>query len=140
MFVPALLLVALAIAIGWIPHIHQQFRVAAYTTTDHSAYLSRVLDGAHIPDARPARSESSLAGSLARSLGTTFAALALAAWTLSPKWPRRKKQPYALPLRGPLYALRAIHTGHIGDYIAFLTFGVAAVGLCLLLLIRSFGA
>ena len=99
-----------------------------------------MLDGAHIPDARPARSESSLAGSLARSLGTTFAALALAAWTLSPKWPRRKKQPYALPLRGPLYALRAIHTGHIGDYIAFLTFGVAAVGLCLLLLIRSFGA
>jgi hypothetical protein len=60
-------------------------------------------------------------------------------FTLSPKWPKRKKQPYVLPIRAPLYALRAIHTGHIGDYIAFLTFGVAAVGLALGLLIRLFG-
>ncbi len=32
----------------------------------------------------------------------------------------------------------AIHTGHMGDYVAFLTFGVAAVGLALGLLIRVF--
>lgn len=46
----------------------------------------------------------------------------------SPEWPKRKKRGYALPIREPLYVLRAIHTGHVGDYVAFLTFGVAAIG------------
>jgi len=139
MFVPALLLVLLAIAVGVIPHLHRQMRVAGFTMADQHSYVARVLDGTQIGDAHPARESGSWAGSLARSLGATGAALALAAFALSSKWPQRKKRPYAIPLRGPLYALRAIHTGHIGDYVVFLTFGVAVVGLSLLLLIRVFG-
>jgi hypothetical protein len=35
-----------------------------------------------------------------------------------------------------VYRLRAIHSGHIGDYVAFLTFGVAAYGVILAFLIE----
>jgi len=139
MFVPALVLVLLAFAVGLVPHLHEQVRASAFTMTDYAGYQARVLDGSHLPDREPERDSTPLTGSLLRSFGATAAALLLAVFTLSPKWPKRKKQPYVLPIRAPLYALRAIHTGHIGDYIAFLTFGVAAVGLALGLLIRLFG-
>lgn len=139
MFVPALLLVLLAIAVGVIPHLHRQMRVAAVTMTDHGAYVARVLNGAHLPEAQLGEGSTSWTGSLARSLGATAAAILLALFALSGKWSRRKTRPHVVPLRGPLFALRAIHTGHVGDYVAFLTFGVAAVGITLLLLIRVFG-
>lgn len=139
MFVPAALMVALAVAITFIPHLEEQTRAAAYTMTGTAQYQARVLDGAHLPEAHPAQLSLPMKGSMARSFGTTAAALALALFTLSPKWPLGKKRPYMYPIRGPLYALRAIHTGHVGDYVAFLAFGVAVVGLALELLIRAFG-
>ena len=139
MFVPALILVVLAAAVSVMPHFEEHVRASAYTMADRAGYQARVLDGMKLPDLEPAKQASPMAGSLLDSFGTVAAALVLAWLTLSPKWPERKKQPYAFPIRGPLYALRAIHTGHVGDYVAFLTFGVAAIGVVLGLLIRAFG-
>lgn len=139
MFVPGLLLVLLAVAVPFAPHLLQEVRASAYTMTNAGAYQARVLDGSHLPEENPPRDSESIKGSLERSFGTTAAALALALFTLSPKWPKGKKRPYMYPIRGPLYALRAIHTGHVGDYVAFLTFGVAVAGLALGVLIRVFG-
>jgi multicomponent Na+:H+ antiporter subunit D len=140
MFVPALVLVLLAAALSVVPNFEEQVRASAYTMADRAGYQARVLDDMKLLDVEPANEQSPMTGSLLRSFGTVAAALLLAWFTSSPKWPERKKRPYALPLRGPLYALRAIHTGHVGDYAAFLTFGVAAIGLVLGLLIRAFGA
>jgi multicomponent Na+:H+ antiporter subunit D len=139
MFVTGLVLVIFAVGVGLIPPLHEEVRAAAYTMTDHAAYAARVLDGSHIPDVQPPRHSTPESGSLARGFGATAAALLLAAFTLSPKWDRRKQLAYMYPLRAPLNALRAIHTGHVGDYVAFLTFGVAVVGVALGLLIHLFG-
>jgi len=139
MFVPAVLLVMLALAVSLVPNFQPQVRASAYTMADRAGYQARVLNDMKLPDVEPAREASPMMGSLLRSFATTTAALLLAWFALSPKWTERKKQPYTWPIRGPLYALRAIHTGHVGDYTAFLTFGVAAIGLVLGLLIRAFG-
>jgi multicomponent Na+:H+ antiporter subunit D len=139
MFIPALVLVVLAASMSLLPNFHEQVRASAYTIADRAGYQARVLDDMKLPDLKPEKEASPMRGSLLRSFGTVVAALLLAWFTLSPKWPERRKRPYAWPIRGPLYALRAIHTGHVGDYTAFLTFGVAAIGLVLGLLIRAFG-
>lgn len=136
MFIPALVLLLLALAVGLIPPLQEQVRASAYTMADHTGYQARVLDGAKLPDLSPSKEESPMTGSLLRAFGATAAAVLLALFTLSPKWPKRKKRPYFFPIRGPLYGLRAIHTGHVGDYVAFLTFGVAAIGIAMGLLIR----
>jgi hypothetical protein len=50
----------------------------------------------------------------------------------------RQRLPYRAKrgLAQALEPLRAVHSGHVGDYVAWLTFGVAAVGGLLALAIR----
>lgn len=133
MFIPAVALVALALAIGLFPHLEQQTRVAAFTMADRSGYQARVLDGAKLPDRAPQEQPTPLAASLARSFGSTAAALAIAFLTLAPWYPRKDKA--YVPIRSAMQVLRNFHTGHVGDYVAFLTFGVAAFGVVLAILI-----
>ncbi|HLK32473.1 MAG TPA: hypothetical protein VKT29_05245, partial [Terriglobales bacterium] len=71
---------------------------------------------------------------LAWSFATTAAALGLALFSLSRYWPR--KHALTRPVSGAVRVLRLVHSGHIGDYIAFLTFGVAAFGVVLAALIH----
>ena len=137
MFVPAAVLVLLALAIGIVPHVQQETRVAAFTMADQAGYQARVLDGSQLPDRLPAEEETPLAGSLARSFGSTGAALVLAFLALAPWYPRKRKGAYT-PIRSAMQALRNFHTGHVGDYVAFLTFGVAVFGVTLGLLIKVF--
>jgi multicomponent Na+:H+ antiporter subunit D len=139
MFVPGLVLILLAMSVTFIPHLLRQVGASVYAMTDAAQYQTRVLDGLHIADPERPEESSPMKGSLERSFAATGAALALALFTLSPKWPKSKKRPYMYLLRGPLSTLRAVHTGHVGDYVAFLTFGVAVVGLALSILIRLFG-
>ena len=137
MFVPAAVLVLLALAIGVLPHMEQQARVAAFTMADHAGYQARVLDGASLPDREPAEEQIPMAGSLARSLGATATALLMAFLALAPWYPRKKRGAYT-PIHSAMQVLRNFHTGHVGDYVAFLTFGVAAFGVVLGLLIKTF--
>jgi multicomponent Na+:H+ antiporter subunit D len=134
MFVPAAVLVVLGLAVGVWPHFHEQVRAAAFTMADHAGYQARVLDGAALPDLAPAAEVSPLAGSLARSFGATAVALAIAFLALAPWYPRQKRS--YRPLRVSMQFLRNFHTGHVGDYVAFLTFGAAAFGVTLALLVR----
>jgi multicomponent Na+:H+ antiporter subunit D len=136
MFVPAAVLVLLALGVGVWPHIEQHSRVAAFTMADRAGYQARVLDGMKLPDAQPESEPTPMAASLARSFGATAAALALAFLTLSPWYPRKNKR--YTPLQTSMQFLRDFHTGHVGDYVAFLTFGVAAFGVVLGLLIQYF--
>ena len=83
------------------------------------------------PAARPAqrRSPPTSAESLVWALAVTCGAAGLAAFGL---W--RRRLPAALRERGgralapALEGLRALHSGHVGDYVAWLTFGTAALG------------
>lgn len=134
MFAPALVLVVLAIAIGVIPHLEHDSRIAAFTMADRAGYQARVLDGARLADLQPQPEPSPMAGSLARSFGATATALFLAYLGLAPWFPRKDRR--YMPLRNAMRVLREFHTGHVGDYVAFLTFGVAAFAAALGILIQ----
>ena len=134
MFAPAAALVLLAIGVGLAPGVKRAARTAAIVMQDRAGYQARVLEHAWIP-VQPASEEHTPVGKgLAWSFGTTAAALALAFLSLSRYWPRKHflVRPVAVAIRG----LRAVHSGHVGDYVAFLTFGVAAFGVVLAVLAR----
>jgi multicomponent Na+:H+ antiporter subunit D len=134
MFAPAAALVLLAIAVGLTPGVQRAARTAATVMQDRTGYQARVLEHAWIPVIPAPEEHTPMGKGLAWSFGTTAAALALAWFSLSPAWPSKRaiSRPVATVVRG----LRSVHSGHIGDYVAFLTFGVAAFGVVLAVLVR----
>ena len=59
----------------------------------------------------------------------TVGALAIAALTLFGSTLHRRVPPALIgPLRAALTALRSLHSGHIGDYVAWWTLGTAMLG------------
>src|SRR5690242_7062981 len=134
MFAPALVLVLLAIAIGLAPGVKHAARTAALVMQDRAGYQARVLEHAWIPIAPAQEEHTPMGKGLAWSFATTAAALFLAFFSLSRYWPSKHvlTRPVAIAVRG----LRSIHSGHVGDYVAFLTFGVAAFGVVLAALVH----
>ncbi|MCA1827953.1 MAG: hypothetical protein LC689_13580 [Myxococcales bacterium] len=126
MWVPAAFLLALAIGSAWLPREHAGS--AAARMLDAHSWATQVLDRAQpaMPSPPP---EEPLAKGLAHAALTVGLAIALALLTLF-----RKRLPEIL--RGPVRAvwnplagsLRALHTGAVGDQVAWLTLGVAALG------------
>lgn len=122
MFLPAAVLATIGLLLGLVPNLQLATLHAAAQFTDSAAYASRVLDGhtlsvasaAHIPPA-------DLAGGFAAVL---IAIVIAAAHLFSP--PIRALSNIVIK---PLHWLHKIHSGHIGDYVAFLTFGMACFGL-----------
>jgi multicomponent Na+:H+ antiporter subunit D len=134
MFAPAFVLVLLAIALGMTPGIKHAARTAAMVMQDRASYQARVLEHAWIPVAPAQEEHTPMGKGLAWSFATTAAALLVAFLSLSRYWPSKHAltRPVAITVRG----LRSIHSGHIGDYVAFLTFGVAAFGVVLAALVH----
>jgi len=134
MFAPAFVLVLLAIALGLTPGIKQAAHTAAIVMQDRAGYQARVLEHAWIPVAPAQEEHTPMGKGLAWSFATTAAALLVAFLSLSRYWPSKHAltRPTAITVRG----LRSIHSGHIGDYVAFLTFGVAAFGVVLAALVH----
>ena len=129
MFVPAAALLAGALAVGLIPGMVDAAQSAARRFVAGGAYDHLVLGGAapapHSsppPYSPPAHAYLYAGLTIAAALG--FAGLALFG-----------RSPGAQPGRGAarlgarlLASLRALHSGHIGDYVAWLVAGVAALG------------
>jgi multicomponent Na+:H+ antiporter subunit D len=134
MFAPAAVLVLLAIAIGLAPGLKRAANTAAIVMQDTTSYQARVLEHAWIPVVPAPEEHTPMGKGLAWSFGTTAVALGLAFLSLSRYWPSKHMltRPVAVAVRG----LRSIHSGHVGDYVAFLTFGVAAFGVVLAALIH----
>jgi multicomponent Na+:H+ antiporter subunit D len=134
MFGPAAVLAVLALAIGLTPGVRQAAQTAATRMADAAGYQAMVLDHASLP-VNPAPVEHVFpVPSLIRAIAGTVLALALAGFSLSPYWPR--KRPIFQPVKAAVLALRDLHSGHVGDYVALLTFGVAAFGVALSVLIK----
>jgi multicomponent Na+:H+ antiporter subunit D len=130
---PVLVLVILALAAGIAVPLRQGTRRAAEEFERPAAYQARVLDQVWVPQSPAPPEAGPTNASLVRALAATACALGLAWFALSRYWPTRAGAGWAA---GPMRALRSLHSGHIGDYVTFLTFGVAAFGLALALLIR----
>ncbi len=132
--VPAVLLAA-AVLVGLIPGAVPAVQQAAARFADHSAYSAWVLHGVRVswPNVTSGHLERidvlfallALAGALAS------AALGLFGRPLRESLPRHIRE----PARNGLRLLRQVHSGHIGDYIAWWTAGVSVLGgVCLLVL------
>jgi len=117
---PAAVLLAAGLAWGVIPGLTHSLVTAAAHFTDHSGYTRTVLSGLTVTPAVPGTSGPT-AGSYLYGIGATVAAVALAAVAL---YVERLPQPASRALA----ALRALHSGRIGDYVAWLSVGAATIG------------
>ncbi len=125
---PAAALAAAALALGAIGTLTPHVLRAADQFTDTRAYSATVLEG-RAPEAtqrgRPPTSTESVVWSVVAT-GGAAALAALALW--------RRRLPAVLRERAgrllvpPLDGLRGLHSGHVGDYVAWLTFGTAVLG------------
>jgi multicomponent Na+:H+ antiporter subunit D len=133
MFIPAAALVVIALAAGLAPQFRHGALFGATGFTDTLAYRAHVLESVAVSVHPPAEAPVKLMAVL-RGLIPSVAGLLLAWFALSPYWPREK--PYTVPVERGLLAVRKLHSGHVGDYVAFLAFGAAVYGGVLLWLAR----
>lgn len=129
-FVPAALLIAASLAIGLIPGLAEAVQSAAERFAAGPAYLDAVLSGAtpppvHHPPPYSAPPQAFLYSVAALLLALGLAALALFGERLAGGRPAAFLARLGDTVFGPLHDL---HSGHIGDYVAWLVVGVAALG------------
>jgi multicomponent Na+:H+ antiporter subunit D len=132
--VPAVLL-ALAAVIGLVPGAVPAIERAAARFADHGAYARWVLGSGRVAwpklTASHVETKDVLYGLLAALGAIAAAALGLFGRPVRESLPRAVGGPAREALRG----LRHLHSGHIGDYIAWWTAGAGALGgVCLLAL------
>jgi multicomponent Na+:H+ antiporter subunit D len=126
--VPGVLLL-LALVLGLVPGAVPGMERYAAQFVAHGDYSAWVLHGTHVRLPVLASSHVSLADYLYGAI-STVGALAVAGLGL---WGDRLHLPRVD--RGALEALRKLHSGHIGDYIAWWSAGVSLIGgICLLAL------
>src|SRR5438105_1490933 len=133
-WVPLVVLVIAGVGMSFIPHLRSAAHGAASRFQDQSGYEAIVLDHAALPSPQ-IREEAPLAAALWRGGISTAGALLLAAFSLARRRLfRRRRWENALP--AAMHPLRRLHSGLIGDYVAWLTFGAAAFGVLCFWLIR----
>jgi multicomponent Na+:H+ antiporter subunit D len=131
----AAVLVFAAVAIGLVPQLKSGARKAAIDMADTAGYQSRVLDGTPLPASAPGRPPVETV-EFVRGLATALAAVILAAAALFQRRLPRAASAASRYFSAAIDPLRKLHSGHIGDYIAWLTVGVAALGGLLTLAFR----
>ncbi|MBV9802626.1 MAG: hypothetical protein JO130_05525, partial [Solirubrobacterales bacterium] len=134
LIVPAVLLAG-SIVLGLIPGLVGGIEAAAAHFQDHAAYARWVLQDAP-PHFAPVSTSHVETFDYLYAAGGTLGALALAGVTLfAPTLYRRLPAALIDPLRAALSGLRGLHSGHIGDYIAWWTTAAAMLGGASLLLL-----
>jgi multicomponent Na+:H+ antiporter subunit D len=125
---PAAVLLLAGLGIGLAPGLAGGAERHAVAFEDRDAYAAWLLRG-EVPEIPPARAFHPGTADVAAGLGATAGALALAALLL---WRRRLpgavRELLARPLSPAVARLRLVHSGRVGDYVAWLTVGAAALG------------
>lgn len=131
MLLPMFFLVAAALAVGSFPQSHEVSAPAAARFMDARGYRATVLQGAKTPKIPVAGYE---APGWVAGVATTVGAIAVAGSFLAPGplpgWTRRRGKAF---LRPPVQLLRKLHSGYIGDYVAWFVFGSGMMVLLALL-------
>jgi multicomponent Na+:H+ antiporter subunit D len=126
LFVPALLLAVAALLVGHRTELVSPTTRAAAAFVDRVAYQAVVLvgRGGAIP-APPLPASAAVWPDVVTTLGAVaVAGLALFGGRVGGS----VRTPLVRGFSGALSRLRALHSGHIGDYVAWLTLGVAVIG------------
>jgi multicomponent Na+:H+ antiporter subunit D len=137
MVLPIAVMVVVGMGLGFTPGLTRGVEDAAARFIDTSAYAAEVIDGVSFHPASPDGRTGVPAGAVAAGIATTIVALGVALALIG----RRRLPTRVLTgmrtLADPVVVpLRALHSGHIGDYIAWLTVGVAAFGGILAAVVR----
>ncbi len=121
-------LLAGSFVLGVVPRWYSAFGNAAQRFVDRNGYIAQTLTAApatvvhHLPDVSWTAS-SVVLGTVSALLAVVFAFAGL--------YHERAPQPVALVGRAfgpPLRVLRGVHSGHIGDYAAWVLVGLAGIG------------
>jgi multicomponent Na+:H+ antiporter subunit D len=126
---PILVLVVVgALAPIW-PALIRATEQAAVRFVDGSAYAAHVIDATPLPPAQPAETVGITLGAVLAVLATAVVAVGGAVlMILRHRLPTRAVDVGGVLARLVLRPLRAAHSGHVGDYVAWLTVGMAAFG------------
>jgi multicomponent Na+:H+ antiporter subunit D len=125
MLAPPIALLAASLAVGVIPALREAAVRAGHGFAGHEAYISAVLQG----DAKPLELAGPVPGltlvGLIAGLAGVVVAVGLAALSLGllPALPKALTRLVSVPTNG----LRRLHSGHLGDYTAWLVLGCAAL-------------
>ena len=119
---PAVVLVMAGILLSFTPHLKRVATQSSITFQNPEGYTARVLraNPEPTPPAPVPADNSHLLGIVA----LVCAAIGAVCYLFSK--PFRSTSHWILR---PLGVLHTLHSGHVGDYVAFLTFGIAAFGL-----------
>ena len=136
MLAPVAALLVLGLAPAMVPSLGIAARLAAFRVADREPYARRVLEvpiGRVVPgaigmDEPEPRSIGSELATLAATL--VVAAVGLFGWKL----PRPGRIAVGRVVGPALGVLRALHSGRVGDYVAWLVVGVAGLGAAMLVL------
>jgi multicomponent Na+:H+ antiporter subunit D len=129
MFVPAVLLVLGALAVGLVPGLVEAFEGAAEQFANGSSYAATVMHGGNAPPIEAGPAYSASASAYIYSAITFMGAVAVAAVMLfGYRTPRAASRRLTEVARRAVAPLHAVHSGHIGDYVAWLVAGVALLG------------
>lgn len=128
MYGPLVFFVLLGIFLCFVPHFTTAMQSAANRFQDQAGYAARVLDF-NAPPHRPLEPNPPLLPATVRGAVATVGAFILALLTLfRHKLPLLKGRHLDRLLASAMAPIRQVHSGVIGDYVAWLTFGVAAMG------------
>lgn len=133
-FLPPALCLALAVAITFAPQWTQIVTRAATSLTSQTAYLHTLYTGNNLP-LHPAGSHLELAGSALRGVIATLLA-ALLAFTSVFRAKIARMLRLGAFLENGFRPLRAMQSGHPGDYTFWITAGASIFGAASLLLLR----
>lgn len=125
MVASAVALLLLGIAVGLVPGLRGRTVAQAHRLLDAQAYQLRVLTGASPPEVEVPPAEP-LTESGVHALLALLAAICVAGGGLYPD--RLASESIRRLLAKPLSGLRRLHSGHVGDYVAWLVLGVAGFG------------
>jgi multicomponent Na+:H+ antiporter subunit D len=135
MTAPALCLVSFALIIGLLP-LRRAAASAAARMQDRAQYAAAVLKGKATLPSQP-KSRSPIIPDVLRGVAVTLAAILIAAAKLFPHMlPKRLRQRQWTIWEKLIHGMQQIHSGHVGDYVMWLTWGIVGLGAALALLLR----
>jgi multicomponent Na+:H+ antiporter subunit D len=128
----AALLALLPAVSGLVPGLPRANQAASERFVDSTGYAGAVLDGHSLgPIVATEKAEPSVKG-LTFGFASALGAIAIAALSLFRKQlPKVIQRPFAAPVELLMPPLRALHSGDVRDYVAWLSFGLCAMAAAL---------